>query len=76
MSSTTLKLEGKAWSAFQDVELAPQTKALYSRWIQIFMEYCKVTDPDKLLKLGTVRKIEDKVIEWLGTRMQARPARP
>jgi hypothetical protein len=67
MSDTTLKLEGKSWSTFLDVELAAQTKALYSRWVQVFMEYCKVTEPDKLLKLGTLRKTEDKVIEWLGT---------
>jgi transposase len=28
------------------------------------MEYCKVKEPDKLLKLRTVRKTEDKVIDW------------
>ncbi|MGH9991619.1 MAG: hypothetical protein ACREAZ_03125 [Nitrososphaera sp.] len=64
--STTLKLEGKAWSTFLDVELAPQTKNLYSRWIQIFMQYCKVNEPNKLLELGTIQQIEDMVIEWLG----------
>jgi hypothetical protein len=67
MSNATLKLEGKAWSTFLDVELAPQTKQLYSRWIQNFMEYCKTMEPDKLLKLGTVRQIEDRVIAWLGS---------
>jgi hypothetical protein len=67
MSSTTLKLEGKAWQNFLDVEIAPQSKALYKWWIRTFMNHCKVKDPDRLLKLGTVRKTEDKVIEWLGT---------
>jgi integrase len=70
MSNTTLKLEGKAWSTFLDVELAPQTKQLYGRWVQNFMEYCKVKNPDKLLELGSgkkaVQQIEDKVIAWLG----------
>src|SRR4051812_12589167 len=64
--STYLKFEGKAWSNFVDVELAPQTKALYSRWIQIFAQYCDIEDPDKLLVVGTtVQEIEDKVIKWL-----------
>jgi hypothetical protein len=63
MSKTTL--QGKAWSAFSDVELAPTTKALYARWLQIFLEYCQVDCPDDLLKLGTVQEIEDRVIEWL-----------
>lgn len=70
MSNSALKLEGKAWSAFQDVELAPQTKKLYAWWIENFMGFCKVKNPDKLLELGTgkkaVQQIEDKVIEWLG----------
>lgn len=67
MSKTTvLKLEGKAWSTFLEVELAPQTKILYSRWIKIFMDHSKVMEPDKLLELSTVHQIEDKVIEWLG----------
>jgi hypothetical protein len=61
MSKTTL--QGKAWSAFSDVELAPTTKALYARWLQIFLEYCQVDCPDDLLKLGTVQEIEDRVIE-------------
>jgi hypothetical protein len=64
--SITLKLEGKAWDNFLDVELAPQTKILYSRWVQIFMEYCRVQEPDKLLELGTIHQIEDKIIAWLG----------
>ncbi|HXV47100.1 MAG TPA: hypothetical protein VD736_10560 [Nitrososphaera sp.] len=64
--NTSLKLEGKAWSNFLDIELAPQTKALYSRNIQIFMQYCDVDEPDKLLELGkTVQEIEDKIIKWL-----------
>jgi hypothetical protein len=65
--SNSLKLQGRAWSNFIDVELAPQTKSLYSRWVQIFMQYSKIDEPDKLLQLGTVREIEDKIIEWLGT---------
>lgn len=66
MSETRLKLEGKAWSTSLDVELAPQTKNLYSRWIQNFMKHCEVKEPDKLLELGTVQQVEDKVIAWLG----------
>jgi len=70
MSNSGLKLEGKAWSSFQDVELAPQTKKLYSWWIENFMGFCKVKNPDKLLEFGTSKKavhqIEDKVIAWLG----------
>lgn len=31
------------------------------------MQYCKVKSPDKLLGLGTVHQIEDRVIGWLGT---------
>lgn len=55
MSKTTvLKLEGKAWSTFLEVELASQTKILYDRWINIFMDHCKVMEPDKLLELGTM----------------------
>jgi hypothetical protein len=61
MSGTFLKLEGKAWSTLLDAELAPQTKQLYSRWIQIFIEYYKIKNPDRLLKLEAVRQIED----WL-----------
>lgn len=63
---TSLKLEGKAWNTFLDVELAPQTKVLYRRWIQFFMKHCEVCEPDKLLELGTVHQIEDKIIGWLG----------
>ncbi|MGH9991681.1 MAG: hypothetical protein ACREAZ_03445, partial [Nitrososphaera sp.] len=65
--STKLKLEGKAWSTFLDVELAPKTKSIYSRNVQSFMEHCKVDEPDKLLQLGTVHQIEDRIIAWLGT---------
>src|SRR5262245_35007793 len=61
----SLKLEGKAWQTFLDVEVAPQTKKLYKWWIRTFMNHCKATEPNKLLRLGSVRKIEDKVIEWL-----------
>ncbi len=61
------KLQGKAWSTFLDVELASQTKVLYSRWAQIFMKHCKVCEPDKLLELGSVQQIEDRVIAWLGS---------
>ena len=50
-----------------DVELAPQTKSLYSRWIQNFAGFCKAKNPDKLLHIGTVQQIEDKVIAWLGS---------
>lgn len=64
---TTLTLEGKAWSTFLDVELAPQTKNIYSRYVQSFMQHCKVNDPDKLLDIGTVHQIEDSIISWLGT---------
>lgn len=67
MGNIVLKLEGKAWSNFLDVELAPLTKKLYSRWIQHFMEHCDVDHPDKLLELGSVQQIEDKVIKWLGS---------
>jgi len=67
MSRTALKLEGKVWSTFLDVELAPQTKTLYGRVIQKFMSYCKAENPDKLLTMGTVQEIEDNVIAWLGT---------
>jgi hypothetical protein len=63
--STSLRLEGKAWGNFLDVELAPQSKGLYARWVQIFMQYCELSDPDKLLQLGTVQEIEDKIIMWL-----------
>jgi hypothetical protein len=65
--ATTVNLEGKAWSTFLDVELAPQTKDLYGRWIQNFMGYCIADNPDKLLEIGTVQQIEDKVIAWLGS---------
>src|SRR2546422_4141327 len=64
--STKLKLEGKSWSAFLDVELAPKTKKIYSRYIQYFMEHCKVKDPDMLLDIGPVHQIEDRIISWLG----------
>jgi len=67
MSINTLKLEGKAWSTFLEVELAPATKWLYGRCVHDFMKYCKVENPDKLLDLGTVQQIEDKVIAWLGS---------
>lgn len=65
--STTLRLKGKAWTNFQDTETAPQTKEVYTRWVCIFMTYCKVKDPDKLLELGTVHEIEDRIIKWIGT---------
>ncbi|HKZ62255.1 MAG TPA: hypothetical protein VJZ68_07575 [Nitrososphaera sp.] len=31
------------------------------------MEQCKVKEPYKLLELGTVQQIEDRIISWLGT---------
>ena len=64
--SIKLKLDGKAWSTFLDVELAPKTKSLYARFVQEFMEECEVEDPDKLLNLGSVHEIEDRIIRWLG----------
>jgi len=69
--SIALKLEGKAWSNFQDTELAPLTKKFYSRWLGLFMEHCEVDMPDKLLELGTVHEIEDRIIQWLGTLKEA-----
>lgn len=65
--SNVLKLQGRAWKAFLDVEHSEVTKKIYGFWIQIFMKYCNVGEPDKLLKLGTVQQVEDKIIEWLGT---------
>ena len=67
MSIITPKLEGKAWSTFLEVELAPATKLLYGRCVQDFMKYCVVKNPDRLLYLGTVQQTEDKVIAWLGS---------
>lgn len=67
MSNTTLKFEGKAWSTFLEVHLAPATKWPYGRCVQDFMKYCKVENPDNLLALGTVQQTEDKVIAWLGS---------
>jgi hypothetical protein len=69
--SATLKLEGKAWKTFLDVELATQTKHLYGWWVQNFMLHCKAQTPDELLELGTVHQTEDKVIEWLGVLKEA-----
>lgn len=56
--STKLKLEGKARSTFLDVELAPKTKALYTRFVKEFMEECNVKEPEKLLRIGTVHEIK------------------
>ena len=39
MIETELTFEGKTWSTFLDVELAPPTKSLYSWWIKIFMDH-------------------------------------
>src|SRR6185503_12460376 len=69
--SAILKLEGKAWKTFLDVELAPQTKRLYGWWVQNFMLHSKAKTPDELLQLGTIHQTEDKIIEWLGVLKEA-----